>query len=148
MNRIRPFQLAVPLACLLIVLFPQAGGSELKPDTISPTHRSGSEPQLVSNGSGDVVAVWRDVDDNAESIRAAFRPRYGGFGDSETISVPALAAESPHVAMDRLGNAVAVWHVSTTGRDSIVQAAVRPPGGARTPPPLLSDPGEPAFGAA
>ena len=36
MNRIRTLQLAVPLACLLIVLFPQAGASELKPDTISP----------------------------------------------------------------------------------------------------------------
>jgi RTX calcium-binding nonapeptide repeat (4 copies) len=147
MNRIRPFQLAVPLACLLIVLFPQAGASELKPDTISPTHRSGSEPQLVSDGSGDVVAVWRDVDDNAESIRAAFRPRYGGFGDSETISVPALAAESPRVAMDRLGNSVAVWHVSTTGRDSVVQASIRPAGGAWTAPQVVSDPSEPAFGA-
>jgi hypothetical protein len=147
MNRIRPFQLAAPLACLLIVLFPQAGASELKPDTISPAHRSGSEPQLVSDGSGDVVAVWRDVDDNAESIRAAFRPRYGGFDDSETISVPALAAESPRVAMDRLGNAVAVWHVSTTGRDSLVQAAVRPAGGAWSAPQVVSDPSEPAFGA-
>jgi hypothetical protein len=147
MKRIRPFQLAVPLACLLIVLFPQAGASELKPDTISPTHRSGSEPKLVSDGSGDVVAVWRDVDDNAESIRAAFRPRYGGFGDSETISVPVLAAESPRVAMDRLGNAVAVWHVSTTGRDSLVQASIRPAGGAWSAPQVLSDPSEPAFGA-
>ena len=84
MNRIRTLQLAVPLACFLIVLFPQAGASELKPDTISPTHRSGSEPQLVSDGEGDVVAVWRDVDDNAESIRAAFRPKFGSFEKSET----------------------------------------------------------------
>jgi RTX calcium-binding nonapeptide repeat (4 copies) len=147
MKRIRPLQLGLPLACLLIVLFPQAGASELKPDTISPAHRSGSEPQLVSDGSGDVVAVWRDVDDNAESIRAAFRPRYGVFGDSETISVPALAAESPRVAMDRLGNAVAVWHVSTTGRDSLVQASIRPAGGGWSAPQIVSDPSEPAFGA-
>src|SRR6476660_5837592 len=147
MNRIRPLQLAVPLACLLIVLFPQAGTSELKPDTISPIHRSGSEPQLASDGSGDVVAVWRDLDDNAEAIRAAFRPRYGSFEESETISVPALAAESPRVAMDRLGNAVAVWHVSTTGRDSVVQATVRPAGGSWSAPQTLSDPSEPAFGA-
>lgn len=145
MNRRRTFQLAVPLACLVIVLFPQGGASELKPDTISPIHRSGSEPQLASDGSGDVVAVWRDVDDNGESIRAAFRPRYGSFGDSETISVPAVATESPRVAMDSLGNAVAVWHTSTTARDSIVQAAVRPAGGSWTDPQVLSDPREPAF---
>lgn len=147
MNRIRTLQLAVPLACLLIVLFPQAGASELKPDTISPTHRSGSEPQLVSDGAGNVLAVWRSVDDNAESIRAAFRPKFGSFEASETISIPAVAAESPRVAMDGLGNAVAVWHESTTGHDSIVRAAVRPVGGVWSAPQALSDPSEPAFGA-
>ena len=87
MKRFRPFQLGLPLACLLIVLFPQAGASELKPDTISPAHRSGSEPQLVSNGSGDVVAVWRDLDDNAESIRATFRPRV--FDPQESMPIAA-----------------------------------------------------------
>ena len=147
MNRIRPLRLAVPLACLVIVLFPQSGAGELKPDTISPLHRSGSAPQLASDGAGDVVAVWRDADDNGESIRAAFRPKQGSFGESETISVPALAAESPRVAMDRLGNAVAVWHVSTTAHDSVVQAAVRPAGGVWSAPEAVSDPSEPSFGA-
>jgi hypothetical protein len=144
MKSIGLFAAAALLASLLI--FAQAAAGELKPDTISPNHRSGSQPQLASDGSGDVVAVWRDVDDNAESIRAAFRPRNGSFGDSETISGPAVAAESPRVAMDRLGNAVAVWHVSTTGRDSVVQAAIRPAGGAWTAPQALSDTNEPAFG--
>ena len=147
MKRIRPLELAAFLAVLAVCAFPQSGASELKADTISPAHRSGSEPQLVSDGSGDVLAVWRDVVDNAESIRAAFRPRYGSFEDSETISEPAVAAESPRVAMDRLGNAVAVWHVSTTGRDSVVQASVRPTGGSWSAPQALSDPSEPAFGA-
>jgi len=146
MNRIRPLELAALLAALLIFVFPQAASTGLKADTISPTHRSGSQPKLASDGSGDVVAVWRDVDDNGESIRTAFRPRYGSFGDSQTISVPAVATESPRVAMDRLGNAVAVWHVSTTARDSVVQAAVRPAGGSWSDPQVLSDPAEPAFG--
>ena len=48
--------------------------------------------------------------------------------------------------MDRLGNAVAVWHRSN-GRDSIVQAAVRPAGGAWSVPQDLSSPGELAFNA-
>jgi hypothetical protein len=129
MKRIRPLEPAALLTALVIIAFPQSGAGELKADTISPLHRSGSQPQLVSDGSGDVVAVWRDVDDNGESIRAAFRPRFGAFGESETISLPAVAAESPRVAMDQLGNAVAVWHVSTTGRDSVVQAAIRTSGG-------------------
>lgn len=147
MKRIRPLELAGLLAVLTIFAFPQSGAGELKADTISPAHRSGSQPQLASDGSGNVVAVWRDLDDKGESIRAAFRPRYGSFEESETISVPAVASESPRVAMDVLGNAVAVWQASTTGRDSVVQAAVRPAGGSWSAPQALSDPGEPAFGA-
>jgi len=146
MKRIRPLELAALLAALTILGFPQAGASELKADTISPLHRSGSQPQLVSDGSGDVLAVWRDIDDNGESIRAAFRPRYGAFGDSETISLPAVAAESPRVAMDQLGNAVAVWHVSSTGHDSVVQAAVRAAGGVWSLPQSISSSSAQAFG--
>ncbi len=147
MNRIRPFELAGLLACLLMFVFPQAGAGELKPDTISPAQRSGSQPQIVSDGSGNVVAVWRDLDDDTEAIRAAFRPRGGSFGSAQRISSPSVAAESPRVAMDRLGNTVAVWHVSTTGRDSVVQAAIRPAGGEWSAPQDLSEPAEPAFGA-
>ena len=147
MNRFRPFQLAVPLACLLIVLFPQAGGSELKPDTISPTSWSGSSPRVASDGSGNVIAVWRELNDDVAAIRAAFRPKNGIFGPSEQISVPAVGAESPRVAMDRLGNAIAVWQESRTGHDSVVEAALRPAGGEWSDPQTLSDPTEPAYGA-
>ena len=48
--------------------------------------------------------------------------------------------------MDRLGNAVAVWQRSN-GHDSVVQAAIRPAGGAWSQPQDLSAPGEPAFNA-
>ena len=48
--------------------------------------------------------------------------------------------------MDRLGNAVAVWH-SWVGGDSFVQAAVRPAGGDWTASETLSAAGQPAFGA-
>lgn len=135
------------LGCLALLAFPQAAASELHPDRISPATRSGSEPHVVSDGSGDVVAVWRELDDDTAAIRAAFRPRMGSFGPSERISLPAVAAESPRVAMDRLGNAVAVWQQSTTGRDSVVQAALRPAGGDWSAPQNLSDPTEAAFSA-
>jgi hypothetical protein len=147
MNRIQPFELAALLACLLVFVFPQVGAGELKPDTISPADRSGSAPRIVSDSSGNVVAVWRDLDDDMAAIRAAFRPRSGSFGASERISLPSVAAESPQVAMDRLGNVVAVWQQSTSGRDSVVQAAIRPVGGTWSAPENLSDPTEPAFNA-
>jgi hemolysin type calcium-binding protein len=147
MNRIRPLELAALLACLAVVVFPQAGASELKPDTISPARWSGSSPEIASDGSGNVIAVWRELTDDTAAIRAAFRPRNGGFEPSELISAPALEAESPRVAMDRLGNAVAVWEESRTGRDVVVQAALRPAGGRWSEPYVLSDPREPAYGA-
>lgn len=48
--------------------------------------------------------------------------------------------------MDRLGNAVAVWHRSN-GRDSVVQAAVRPAGGTWSAAEDLSAPIDVAFNA-
>jgi RTX calcium-binding nonapeptide repeat (4 copies) len=147
MKRIRPLELAALLTGLLIVVFPQTGASELKPDTISPARFSGSGPRIDSDGSGDVIAVWRELDDDEAAIRAAFRPRGGSFGDSVRISAPVAAAESPEVAMDKLGNAVAVWQQSTNGRDSVVEAAIRPTGGEWSPSEALSQPGEPAFTA-
>ena len=145
MNRVRHFKFAPLVAALLVIVFPQAAAGELNPDTISAANRSGSQPHVVSDGSGNVVAVWRDLDDDTAAIRAAFRPASGSFGPSQAISQPAVAAESPAVAMDRLGNAVAVWQQSTTGRDSVVETAIRPAGGEWTPPEALSDPTEAAF---
>jgi hypothetical protein len=147
MKRIRPLELAALLTGLLIVVFPQTGASELKPDTISPARFSGSGPRIDSDGSGNVVAVWRELDDDEAAIRAAFRPKNGSFGPSVRISVPSVAAESPEVAMDKLGNALAVWQQSTNGRDSIVESAIRPAGGEWSVPLALSAPGEPAFNA-
>jgi hypothetical protein len=49
--------------------------------------------------------------------------------------------------MDKLGNAVAVWQQSTSGRDSVVEAAIRPAGGEWSAAQALSASGEPAFNA-
>jgi RTX calcium-binding nonapeptide repeat (4 copies) len=145
MKRRRTLELAALLTGLLIFIFPASGAGELKPDTISPAHYSGSSPRIDSDGSGDVIAVWRELNDDEAAIRAAFRPKGGSFGESERISTAAAAAESPELAMDKLGNAVAVWQQSTNGRDSIVEAAYRPANGAWSAPQALSDPAEPAF---
>jgi Ca2+-binding RTX toxin-like protein len=145
MKRNRTIELAALLAGLLILVFPPGGAGELKPDRISPAGFSGSSPRIASDGSGNVIAVWRELDDDVAAIRAAFRPRGGSFGESQRISLPTVGAESPEVAMDTAGNAVAVWQESTTGRDSVVEAAIRPAGGEWSAPQALSDAAEPAF---
>lgn len=127
----------VVIAALALMVFPQAAVGELNALDISPAGASASAPRVASDGAGNVVAVWREADGDAESIRAAVKAAAGGWGSTQQISTPALAAEGPELAMDRQGNAVAVWQRST-GRNSVVQAAVRPAGGTWSTPQDLS----------
>ena len=80
MNSVKSFKLAALLAFLLVIAFPQSGASELKPETISPANWSGSAPRIASDGSGNVIVVWRELDDETAAIRAAFRPNNASFG--------------------------------------------------------------------
>jgi hypothetical protein len=138
---------AVLLASAAVLLaLPHAVGAKLEPRTISPSDASASAPQIGSDGAGNVVAVWRELAGETASIRAATRSAGGEWSSSTRISVAAAATEAPELAVDRLGNAVAVWHRSN-GRDSVVQAAVRPAGGPWGAPQDVSPPGEPAFNA-
>lgn len=134
------------LAAVVLLVFPNVAGGELKPTNLSPTGASASSPRIASDGVGNVVAAWREVNGDQSSIRAAFRQKGEAWGEVQQISAPAASTESPEVAMDRLGNSVAVWHRST-GRDSVVQAAVRPAGGTWSGTHDLSAAGEAAFNA-
>jgi len=134
------------LAAVALFLFPNAAGGELKPISLSPGGASASSPRIASDGAGNVVAAWREVDGDQSSIRAAFRQKGEAWGELRQISAAAASTESPEVAMDRIGNSVAVWHRST-GHDSVVQAAVRPAGGTWSAAQDLSGAGELAFNA-
>jgi RTX calcium-binding nonapeptide repeat (4 copies) len=140
----RPVGVFLAFAAVLLVL-PHAAGA-LEPRTISPPNASASSPRIGSDGAGNVVAVWRELAGGSASIRAATRTPGGDWSPSAPISVRAAATEAPELAVDRLGNAVAVWHRSN-GRDSVVQAAVRPAGGQWSAPQDLSPAGELAFNA-
>jgi hypothetical protein len=132
------------LAVLALVAFPSAAAGELKPLDISPAGESGSAPRIASDGAGNIAVVWRELDGEESAIRAAFRLAGQAWGSADRISAPSAGTESPEVAMDSLGNSVAVWQ-RTTGGDSIVQAAIRPAGGEWGEPQDLSSPGEVAF---
>jgi hypothetical protein len=133
-------------AVFALALFPQAATGELKQLDISPGGEAASAPRIASDGAGNVVAVWRAVDGDQSYVRAAYRPKGAAFGAGEQLSAASAATESPELAMDRLGNAVAVWQRSN-GQDSVVQAAVRPAGGRWSEATDLSAPGDSAFSA-
>ena len=145
--RTRPFGLPALLAVFVTFAFPYAAGGELNPINVSGVGASGSAPRIASDGAGNIAAVWRELDGDTSSIRASFQPKGQRWGPPQQISLPAAATEGPKLAMDRSGNAVAVWHSSTDGHNSSVQAAVRPAGGNWSAPQNLSAPGEAAFDA-
>jgi hypothetical protein len=134
------------VAVVALAAFAQAATGELKQVDISPGGESASAPRIASDGAGNIIAVWRAVDGDRSYVRAAYRPKGNAFGAGEQLSIASAATESPEVAMDRLGNAVAVWQRSN-GQDSVVQAAVRSAGGRWSEPKDLSAPGDSAFSA-
>jgi Ca2+-binding RTX toxin-like protein len=131
-------------AAVALVVFPSVAVGELNPAQISDKGESASTPRIASDSSGNIVAIWREVDGDVSAIRAALRPAGESWSSPRRISTPAADTESPRLAVDRLGNAIAVWQRSN-GHDSVVQAAVRPADGNWSEPQNLSSPGEVAF---
>ena len=133
-------------AVVVLITLPASATGQLKPIDLSRGAASASSPRIASDGSGNIVAVWREVEGDASAIRAAVRPAGGTWSAPEKISAQVAGIESPELAVDRLGNAVAVWQRST-GDISVVQSAVRPAGGAWSEPQDLSAPTETSFNA-
>jgi len=126
-----------------VLLWAPLAGADLQPGDLSPAGLTASRPAIATDGKGNLVAMWRELEGDSSVIRATARPK-GGDWSSELISAPAADMESPALAMDRDGNAVAAWHRSDGG-NSVVQAAVRPAGGAWSAPEDLSSVEDPAF---
>jgi len=137
-------RVAVAVSSALLTFPAAAAADHLEPDDISPAGASASLPKLASDGQRTVVAVWREVAGEQESIRVAVRTPASGWSDPERISTRADHAEAHAVAMDRAGNAVVVWQLWTGGQ-SVVQAAVRPAGGSWGPAQDLDAAGQTAY---
>jgi hypothetical protein len=94
-------------------------------------------PQVKFDAHGNAVAIWRGRDDVNNRIQAAFRPAGGSFRLPQIISSAGQSDNSPEVAVDGQGNAVAIWE-RRDGTDRRIQAAFRPAGGSFGPPQTLS----------
>ena len=102
---------------------------------LSDTSSDDEAPQVAVDPAGDAVAVWQQDDHqrNIVSIQAAARSAGGGLVSLGELSVPGQSGEqddeSPQVALDRAGDAFAVWE-HFDGTNFVVQSAVRPAGAA------------------
>ena len=108
---------------------------------LSDTSSDDEAPQVAVDQAGDAVAVWEQDDHqrNIVSIQAAARSASGGLVSLGELSVPGQRGEqddeSPEVALDRAGDASAVWE-HFDGTNFVVQSAVRPAGAAKFSAPV------------
>ena len=65
--------------------------------------------QIASDGSDNVLVVWRQYDGSAHSIYANRYTSTGGWGSAELIESSSGTASLPQIATDGSGNALAVW---------------------------------------
>ena len=76
----------------------------------------GVYPQVAINSNGNSTAVW-ESDYSAPAVRSATGRVGGSWGPPETVAAPLAGHERdarPVVAVDTIGDAVAVWTVGAT----------------------------------
>ncbi|HEX3361786.1 MAG TPA: PKD domain-containing protein [Solirubrobacterales bacterium] len=121
-----------------------AGGSWQAPVAISAAGQNAVTPQVAIDPGADAVAVWDRYNGANHIIETASRPAGGSWEAPVDLSVAGRNAETPQVAVDPGGDAVAVWY-RDNGANYIVQAASRPAGGSWEAPVDLSAAGRNAF---
>jgi hypothetical protein len=141
------------LACLLVVVAalwwsrrePTSAASVWQPAVdVSPAGDYASAPQVTADARGNAIAVWVNAQDGVGSVgivQSAVRPAGGSWQAPTNISAAGDDGCSPQIAVDALGNAVALWLDSTR---STVVGAVRAVGGAWLAPTKVSRGGGPS----
>jgi hypothetical protein len=90
-------------------------------------------PQIAIDPQGNALVLWERRGATTTTVQAASRPAASGVWqpaiDISAAAPNSMTATNPQVAFDAQGNAIAVWSLSN-GAVNIVQAALRPAGGA------------------
>ena len=76
------------------------------------THNTGRvySPQIAIDGDGNAIAIWKQFDGQEHRYIRSNRYVDGtGWGTAERITTVVNNVSSPQIAMDRNGNAIAVW---------------------------------------
>jgi hypothetical protein len=140
--------MALPACLALALLGPGAAAAApawLSPVDLSAAGQSADLPQGAVDSQGDAVALWRRSNGTNTIVQGAIRPAGGSWQTPDDLSTAGEDASQPHVAVDPLGDAVAVWE-RYNGSNWIIQGAVRPAGGAWQAADDLSATGQNALG--
>lgn len=118
-----------------------AGPAWLERHDLSVHGEDAEAPRIALDAAGDAVAVWRRFNGADYVIQTATRPAGGSWSAPVDLSAPGEEAQSPQLALDAAGDAVAVWtrfNGAESGTRSVVQSAFRPAGAAWSAPADLS----------
>jgi hypothetical protein len=88
---------------------------------------------IAVDARGNAIAVWYQQDGAMRNIWASRYERATGWTAPFTIEQNAALADSPQVAMDAEGNAIAVWIQTHVGAPSLWASRFTPAGGWETP---------------
>lgn len=94
-------------------------------DDISAVGENASLPQVVLDPVGNAIAVWQRFNGlipNVTAIEAATKPFNMAWTGAATLSTAGQNAIDPQIAIDPIGNAIAVWS-RFDGTHSIIQSA-------------------------
>lgn len=91
------------------------------------------EPDVAVDARGNAIAVWFQQDGVMRNIWASRYERGTGWSAPYTIEQNAALADSPKVAMDAEGNAIAVWIQPHVGAPSLWASRFTPAGGWEAP---------------
>jgi PKD repeat protein len=125
--------LTLTAALLLLSTWPatapnRAEAAWLPPVDISRAGSDATEPEVAVDSAGDAVVAWRRLDGANYVIETANRPAGGAWSAPLQLSAAGQNAETPQLALDAAGDAVAVWSRSN-GSNYIVQSATMAGGG-------------------
>jgi len=101
-----------------------AGGTWSAAQNISGGCIAPQAVQLAVSPGGAAVAVWECPKGGNVIVQASTRARGGSWSPPHDLSQAGQDAHAPQVALDRTGDALAVW-ARSNGTDVIVQAAFR-----------------------
>jgi hypothetical protein len=137
--------LGAALAMLVVAASPAtAAPTWLEPTPLSSPPRLGSgfvlgagTPDVAFDGSGNVVATWQQLSEDASSavVQVTTRAPEGSFSPAVDIGPTVLSGlgltDPPRVEMDAAGTATLAF----TSDDKRIKVATRPPGGSFSSPP-------------
>jgi PKD domain len=113
-----------------------AGGGWSAPVTVADPALGAEAPQMVVDAAGNAVVTWL----TDRRLYASAKPVGGTWSSADEVSDPAVhvGIGSYDLVVTPAGEATVVWTQSLTIDDRVIQAAVRPAGGAFGDPETLS----------